>query len=123
MNIETALTAELETITELQNKIYPHVAPEGTNSPYVVYANTNTQEEYVLDGTTGNQRVIFDINLYCKSYADLKTIGKKVRDKLLSCFQRNVGGFFIQSVNLEMRDFYDSTVDLHRTVFEFEIYY
>lgn len=121
--IESAIRTELNSIEEIQDKIYPHVAPEITNTPYVVYTNSGTELEQDLQGVTGSERVIFDINLYCKSYADLKNIGQKVQDKLLSCFQNDVGGFFIQSVNLEMRDLYDSAVDLHRTVFEFEIYY
>jgi hypothetical protein len=121
--IESAIRTELNSIEEIQDKIYPHVAPEITNTPYVVYTNSGTELEQDLQGVTGSERVIFDINLYCKSYADLKNIGQKVQDKLLSCFQRDVGGFFVQSVNLEMRDFYDSAAELHRTVFEFEIYY
>ena len=121
--IESAIRTELNSITEIQNKIYPHVAPEITDTPYLIYANTNTQEEYVLDGVTGNKRVIFDLNLYCKTYSDLKSIGHKIRSKLLSLLGKTISGFFIQSVNLETHDFYDSAVDLHRTVFEFEIYY
>lgn len=121
--IESAIYQELNTVSEIKDKIYPHVAPEITTTPYLVYTKSNSEEEYTLNGVTDNQTVIFDFNLYCKTYSELKSISKKIRDKLLSCFQRDVGGFFIQSVNLNMRDLYDSAVNLHRAVFEFEIYY
>ena len=121
--IEIAIISELLQITELNNEVYPNSAPEATPTPYLTITNVDTSEEYTLDGVTGNRTTLFNLNLYCSSYSDLKNIGQKVRDKLLSFFQRNVGNFFIQSANLDTRDLYEDAVNLHRTIFEFEIYY
>lgn len=92
--IEAALINELLQITELNNNVYPNNAPEATATPYLILTNVSTTPEWTLEGTTGNYTTLFNLNLYCSKYSDLKKIGQKVRDKLLSCFQRNVGSFF-----------------------------
>lgn len=121
--IEIELRKVLLTIAELANKVYMLNAPELTASPYCVFTKTRSEEEYTLDGATGNRRVSFDINVYVKDHIQLLTIANQVHDKLLSLQGQTLGTFNIQLAKVEMTDFYDSTVDMGRTALELEIYY
>lgn len=123
MNIRTAVFQQINSIPELTGRVDFNMSPELENTPRVVYSLSKRDEERTLEGATGNHWAIFNINLYCKNRDDLFSISEKLRNKLLSCLGATIGGFYIQSVNLDMRDLFESTVNLHRAVFEFEIYY
>lgn len=121
--MEVELRKILLTIDELDNKVYMIKAPEKTASPYCVYTLNRNDEEYNLNGVEGNQYQIYDINIYSKKLVILKTITKKIKNKLLSLLGETQGAYFIQSVKVNMSDFYDSSVDMNRSVIELEIYY
>lgn len=120
--IEVELRKLLTTIPELGERVSMLYAPEGTETPYAVYTMNRSEEDYILDGATGNRYVTFDINIYAKDQLKLKQIQYQVREKLLNLLGERLGDFLIQRANVNMTDFYDSAVELSRGVVEVELY-
>lgn len=121
--MESEIRNVLITIPELANKVFMLTAPEQTTSPYAVYTMNNNEQDYVLNGVTGNEYQIYDINVYSKDMATLKDIANQIKTKTLGLLGNTQGPFLIQNVKVSNRDFYDSSVDMSRTVIELEIYY
>ena len=120
--IETKIREVITTVEELGDRVTMLYAPEGTETPYAVYTMSRSEEEYILDGTTGNRYVSFDVNIYAKSQVELKNIQYKLKNKFLDLLGSQLGDYHIQDVRVDMSDFYDSNVELSRGVLEIEIY-
>lgn len=119
--MEAQLKIILETITEINGKTFMMNAPEATSSPYCVYTRNREEPTYILTGVDDTEYQLYDINIYSSDTVELKTISKKVKDKLHSLLGITQGAFLIQSVKIHIADFYDSTVNMFRTVIELEI--
>jgi hypothetical protein len=105
MYFEEALKTELESITELTNKVFPLVALEGVEPPYLVYISSEGLLEKYYDGYyTGTLTIQAELHILSNEYPLLKDITRKVISKVVS-FQSSViggdGGVMIYDVTYE----------------------
>ena len=103
MDFEQALRAELVTITNLQNKVFPLNAPEGTSTPFLIYQKVNMAIIKTMDGTSYARNALYEIDLIAKSYSELQSLMVSVKNKLISFQGRTIGtnGSYIQNVTIE----------------------
>jgi hypothetical protein len=102
VDFEQALRVELISIPELNNKVFPLFAKEGTQTPYLVYSGSYEPFK-TLDGITNDIKGECDLNLICKTYEELNSLCKKINDKLITFQSRNIGvnGPFIQDISVK----------------------
>src|SRR5690554_3769271 len=94
MNFERALIHELQTITELQNRVYPLEAPEATKHngvPYLVFVSSEGLPDKALDGFMASKEVRIELNILTESYKELKAITRKVVALIISFEGRTIG--------------------------------
>lgn len=124
MNFEQALTAELEQIEGLMDKVFPLNAEEGTKAPYLIYFGSEGLEDKTLDGYLDSKEVDCELNIMQYSYSGLKYLTKQILSKLKSFQSRTIGeqGPFIQSVSYQKPvEIYEKEVDLYRCVIEITV--
>jgi hypothetical protein len=104
MNFEEALKNELNSISNLANKVFPLTAIEGVKTPYLVYISNEGVPEKCLSGYFGPKEVNGELHILNDSYSGLKDITKQVISTIES-FQNRIiggaGGVFIQDVSYE----------------------
>jgi hypothetical protein len=104
MNFEEALKNELNSISNLTNKVFPLTAIEGVKTPYLVYISNEGVPEKCLSGYFGPKEVNGELHILNDSYSGLKDITKQVISTIES-FQNRIiggaGGVFIQDVSYE----------------------
>lgn len=126
MNFEQALRAELVTLSGLSNKVFPLNAPEGTATPFVVYAKANTDYIKSMDGTQLIRQGRYDIDVLAQTYSALQDQIVAIKNKILSFEGRIIGtgGPFVQSVQiLNLIEMYENQVQFYRGSFEIIFYY
>lgn len=126
MDFEQALRAELITLTNLSNKVYPLFAPEGTLPPFVVYQKIRTDYVKTLDGTQTYRDGWYEFDLLATTYSDLQSKYVALIEKIKSFTGRNIGtgGPFIQNVTVEnVVELYENQADWHRMNIEVKFYY
>jgi hypothetical protein len=104
MNFEEALKNELNSITNLANKVFPLTAIEGVKTPYLVYVSSEGIQEKYLEGYRGSKEVDCELHILNDSYAGLKDITRQVISKVISFQDRVIGGVdgvWIQDVTYE----------------------
>lgn len=124
MEFEKALRSQLITITGLSNKVFPVNAPEGTPAPYVTYESMDHAEDKTFTGylTTGSLDCTIDV--LGKTYAEMKSVSKLVKDKIKSFQGRDIG-IVIQNVTFDttLPEFYEPNVDMYRKTIGFTVYF
>jgi len=132
MDFEAALTAELMTIPQLINKVFPLVAPEKDvnkeplKAPYVVYSSSDGSRVKSLDGYQGLKKVDVELFVIASTYTNLKPLESAVIDKLISFELRSIGedGPFIQEVTYEEPiEKYEPLPKLWRKIINFSVYF
>lgn len=106
MNFEEALCAELKTISGLESKVFPQVAEENTEPPFICYVSSDGEKIQTLSGYTDLTELSFEVHLITKSYEELKSYVQLVSTKIRSFFGRSIGanGPYIKSVNVNEPD-------------------
>ena len=128
MNFEAALTQELKTISALQNRVYPLVAPEataGNGVPYLVYGSSEPLRDKGLDGYLESGEIRAELNIIAKRYSDMKAITKQAVALLVGFEGRAIGtdGPFIQEIIYQSPvEIYENQPDLYRCVVEFSAF-
>lgn len=129
MNFEEALTQELNTITALQDRVYPLVALEataGNGVPYLVYGSSEPLREKTIGGYLESGEVRAELNIIAKRYADMKAITKQVVALLIGFEGRQIGtdGPFIEELTYQQPvEVYEDQPALYRCVVEFDVYF
>ena len=123
MFIEEVLVKELKII--LENKIYPINAPEGTLLPYLTYQANNGENLRSIDGNYSNVfNSNFDVDLYCKTYSELKVKTELVLKTLKGIWNKTVDGIYIQAIRVgEPTELYEHEVNCYRSNVEIQIFY
>lgn len=117
--MEKALRYELNQITEITNKIYPINAPEVKEPPYLVYVLTRYEQTKTLTEIKNNIEASYLINVLASSYAQMKEIAKKVKDKVLTFHRRKIGteGIFIADLKIDnISETYEHELKLYRGI-------
>lgn len=126
VDFEQALRAELVTLTNLSNKVFPLFAPEGTLPPFVVYQKIRTDYVKTMDGTSANRDGFYEFDLLATTYSDLQSKYVALVEKLKTFVGRNIGtnGPFIQNVTIENAvELYENQADWHRMNLEVKFYF
>jgi hypothetical protein len=103
MVFEEALVYELETISGLNDKVFPLSAPEDTEPPFIIYVSSEGKKVRSLEGYSDLTEVTFEIHVTTIHYSDLKSMTKLVMDKINSFYSRAIGvnGPVIKSVSID----------------------
>ncbi len=126
MNFEEALTTELESITGLENLVFPLNASEGLEPPFVVYISSGGEEIQDLGGFTGMYELTAEIHVIAKDYEELKSLEKQVTDKCKSFFGRSIGngGPLIKSITIaEPMETHENDLGYDRVSFDIRVRY
>lgn len=124
MNFEEALNAELRTVAGLENKVFPQIATENTEPPYVCYVSSDGERILTLDGPTDLTELSFEVSIVAKSYEELKAYVQVISNKLRSFFGRNIGtgGPEIKSISLmEPNEEVQKDQNYHRSTFNVRV--
>lgn len=126
MDFEQGLTVELSALTGLTGKVFPIIAAQGTQAPYLTYTLGSNDRTMILTGHDGLVESQFQLDLYHVTYGKLKALKKLVLQTIKTYEHRKIGGTgpYIQQVVI-MTDFetYEDAVKLYKGVIEFNVNY
>jgi hypothetical protein len=107
--IEKKLVEKLQEVTGLSNRVFPLIAKQGQEVPFVVYDRTATNRDKTLTGFDGLVEVSFQLDIHEKTYSNLKTVSQNVITKLKSFEGQTWGTYKIQSCEIdnEIEDYFD----------------
>lgn len=80
LNIGKAIYTILQTSIDIDKKIYPLIADEGTTFPFIIYKRTGLTPESTKDNT--NENVSVEINIASSNYSESIDLAIKVRKAL-----------------------------------------
>lgn len=80
LNIGKAIYTILQTSIDIDKKIYPLIADEGTTFPFIIYKRTGLTPESTKDNT--NENVSVEINIASSNYLESIDLAIKVRKAL-----------------------------------------
>ncbi|MGG4552608.1 DUF3168 domain-containing protein [Paenibacillus humicus] len=127
MDFEEALTMELKTISQVENRVYPLSAPEKTKSPYIAYTSPEgLRVNTVSNGYLPDKSVEGEINIIAPRYSTMKQITSQVIDLLVSMSQREIGtgGPFINEMIYEKPvELYEAQVNLYRCLIDYKAHF
>lgn len=127
MTFEAALRAELVTIEDLGNKVFPIRAPEGTGAPYLIYLTGVGDYDKSLDGWHKSKGVPVELNIIHDSATKLRALAREVQSlvmgfegKKLATAGPHVDEVAFDGDGVEM---YEPQADLYRKIINTRIYY
>lgn len=126
MDFEDALTMELKTISQVENRVYPLNAPEKTTSPYIIYTASEGLRVNTLTGYLHDKAVEGEINIIAPRYSILNKITSQVIDLLVGMNQREIGkdGPYIdEMIYEEPKDLYEAQVNLYRCLIDYKAHF
>lgn len=127
MSFEKALRAELITIEELNEKVFPLTAPEGTEAPYLIYVCSRGQNDKALDGFQKSKSVSVEINVIHDRASEMRALARQVKALIMGMEKRRIAneGPFIEEVIFENEgtELYEPEVDLYRCVYDLTFYF
>ena len=80
LNMGKAIYTILQTSIDIDKKIYPLIADEGTTFPFIIYKRTGLTPESTKDNT--NENVSVEINIASSNYSESIDLAIKVRKAL-----------------------------------------
>jgi len=88
--------------------IFPQIAPQDTNAPFVVYVTSNTIPSQHKDGAAPNDQV----DTYAKTHSSAVNISEQIRT-LLEDYEGTANGINIKTSWLDNQQDGDFVADLH----------
>lgn len=127
MTLEDALRAELITIDNLYEKVFPLNAPKGVKTPYLFYVSSEGRNSKDLNGFLDDITVSVEFNIVHDNYDDMKTLARAVTNKLKTFEGRQIGGTgpHIQEIVFEddSPEIYEAQADKYRKVISAKLYF
>jgi hypothetical protein len=127
MTFEEALRTELITIEELNEKVFPLTAPEGTEAPYLIYVSSRGRHDKALEGFQKSKTVSVEINVIHDRASKMRALARQVKALIMGMEKRRIAneGPFIEEVIFENEgtELYEHEVDLYRCVFDLTFYF
>lgn len=127
MTFEEALRTELITIEELNEKVFPLTAPEGTEAPYLIYVSSRGRHDKSLEGFQKSKSVSVEINVIHDRASKMRALARQVKALIMGMEKRRIAneGPFIEEVIFENEgtELYEHEVDLYRCVFDLTFYF
>lgn len=125
MTMETAIFALLSgdagVASIAGDRIFPQIAPEDVDSPFVTYQRISGPRIKSMDGPSRLAQPRIQIDAYAESYAQVKALSLAIR-KRLDGYRGTVSGVRIGGISLETdQDFLEDNMDpkLHRVSMDF----
>ena len=112
-------------------RIYPNIAPQSVQSPFVTYSRISTTRESAMGADTGLVHVRVQVDCWAAAgpnddgYADVKAVAAQVR-AALQRYDATVGSVVIQDIMLDSeQDLFDAAdpVRYHRTSLDFMVHH
>lgn len=105
------------------SKVYPTNAPEGEQTPYLVYFYRE-KEGKTLDGYDGLYTTNIVLNAFTKTFSEADKKVKDLKEMLKHLTGEKLGVFFIQEVSLGETDVvYENQLKNHRGIIPATIYF
>ena len=127
MTFEEALRTELITIEELNEKVFPLTAPEGTEAPYLIYVSSRGRHDKALEGFQKSKTVSVEINVIHDRASKMRALARQVKALIMGMEKRRIAneGPFIEEVIFENEgtELYEHEVDLYRCVLDLTFYF
>lgn len=123
MFIEEVINMELSKI--LINKVFPVNAPKDIQLPYLTYQASNGENLRSIDGNYTNvYNSNFDIDLYYKTYGELKLKTELVLKTLKGMWNKTTDSIYIQAIRVgEPTELYEHEIDCYRSNIQIQIFY
>ncbi|MEH7503287.1 DUF3168 domain-containing protein [Neobacillus drentensis] len=124
MNFEEALKSELNSITGLEDKVFPVFAEEGIKPPFVIYVSSEGQQDKTLDGYLISKEIECEIHVIHSNYSKMKNLTKDALSKLQTFYGRAIGvdGPFIKSLSYDKPiEVHEKEVKLYRSSFDIRV--
>lgn len=104
-------------------KVYPTNAPEGEQTPYLVYFYRE-KEGKTLEGYDGSYTTNIVLNAFTKTFSEADKKVKDLKEMLKHLTGEKLGVFFIQEVSLGETDVvYENQLKNHRGIIPATIYF
>lgn len=127
MDFEAALTIELKTIPDVQNRVYPLDAPKKTANPYITYKSSEGKRtNTITNGYLSDRSVRGEINVIAPRYSIAKRITSQVIELIAGMNLREIGdaGPYINEMTYEEPvELFEPAISSYRCVIEFRTYY
>jgi|RhiMethySRZTD1v2_1073278.scaffolds.fasta_scaffold670685_1 hypothetical protein len=126
MDFEKALAYELQTIPDLQGKVFPQTAEENIKPPFVVYVSSDGENIMTLSGPTEMTELTCEIHVVAETYEQLKSLVPTIINRTKTFFQRTIGrnGPLIKSVShIEPVEEIDNNANYYRSSFDIRVRY
>ena len=127
MTFEAALRAELVTIPDLQDKVFPMRAPEGTEAPYLIYTTTLGDYDKSFEGWHNSKAVTVELNVIHDRAAAVRSLAREVQALVMGFECRKLAGAGPRIDGIvfdgEGVELYEAQADLYRKVISFKTYF
>ncbi|GAA0763867.1 hypothetical protein [Clostridium sartagoforme] len=115
------LIKELDKI--FNNKVYPTNAPEGEQTPYLVYFYREIENK-TLDGYDGLYTANIVLNVFTKTFSEANSKKETLTQMLKCLIYVKLGAFLIQEISLEETDIiYENQLNVYRGIIPVTIYF
>jgi hypothetical protein len=115
MSMQELFVALVQNITDAQDRVYPQIAPDNVERPYIVYQRVTQNVENVLSGRTGLINTRLQVDVYASTYAQAQQIATAVAGLM--------DGWALPNVQILAQDIYESDVKLHRVMADYSIWH
>lgn len=121
--IETDLVGYIKGLAVVGERIYPHLKPQKTDLPVVVYHRISTARRLTHSGPVGKVKARFQIDIIAETFEETRRIGTVIRQALHG-YRGYMGTTFIGLSALDNEiDLPDAETRLFRKVMDFLIWY
>jgi hypothetical protein len=114
--IGKVIYGRLSTDTTVTNicglSIYPDIAPQNVQYPFIVYTITNSTPVDYKDGQSNLEQINLQVDIYTNNYDTTQTLANNVRNRL-DRFVGTVNGVSVQTINYVSSDSQVYNADLN----------
>jgi hypothetical protein len=114
--IGKVIYGRLSTDTAVTNicglSIYPDIAPQNVQYPFIVYTITNSTPVDYKDGQSNLEEINLQVDVYTNNYDTTQTLANNVRNRL-DRFVGTVNGVSVQTINYVSSDSQVYNADLN----------
>jgi len=108
--IEESLYQHLNDIAELNGNIFPNLIQQDVNEDFLIYKIIYDQDVETLGSVIGSN-VRFQLDIYAKTYVQVKFLRDKVKEKLYS--------FEYKPRNMKVMDGFGDDIEFFRQIIDF----
>jgi hypothetical protein len=123
--IYSILSNDSDVLALVETRIFPNVAPQKTEFPFIIYDVTGVQPNDTKDGPSTLDTNDVMISCYSETYSEASDLAQKIRVAMDRINEGTYGGEQIQSSQFQSyNDIFDDTsgdAGIYRKALDFEI--